>query len=174
MTNREQYDTVNLSKNDKKENNLDKMDKHKRLYQNTKFLVDIIFVAEILITLIMPFSIPWLNRNFSHLQGMDLPMIIIYMLVGTVSIAATWILKMILKTVVSGNCFVQENVLGLKRISVCFLMILILLVCRALFYLTLAILIDIFLFFLAFVFCRVVALVFQEAVRHKEENDLTI
>lgn len=95
MTNREQYDTVNLSKNDKKENNLDKMDKHKRLYQNTKFLVDIIFVAEILITLIMPFSIPWLNRNFS-------------------------------------------------------------------------------LFFLAFVFCRVVALVFQEAVRHKEENDLTI
>lgn len=146
----------------------------KRIYQGTKLLVDIIFVAEILVTLIMPFGIPWLNRHYSHLKGLDLPMIIIYMLVGIVCIAATWTLRGILRTVVEGNCFVQENVTGLQRISICFLCLVILLACRAFVYLTMAILIDIFLFFIAFVFCRVVALVFQEAVRHKEENDLTI
>lgn len=146
----------------------------RRLYQGTKLLVDIIFWAEILITLVMPFSIPWLNKHYSHLNGLDLPMIIIYMLVGIVCIAATWTLRGILRTVVEGNCFVQENVTGLQKISIGFLCLVILLVCRAFIYLTMAILIDIFLFFIAFVFCRVVALVFQEAVRHKEENDLTI
>ena len=146
----------------------------KRIYQGTKLLVDIIFTAEIVVTLLMPFSIPWLNRHYSHLQGMDLPMILLYMLVGLVCMAATWTLKGILRTVVAGNCFVQENVTGLQRISICFLCLVILLVLRAVLYLTMAILIDIFLFFIAFVFCRVVALVFQEAVRHKEENDLTI
>lgn len=146
----------------------------KRIYQGTKILVDIIFWAEILITLVMPVSIPWLNQNYSHLQGMDIPMVIIYMLVGIVCIIATWTLRGILRTVVEGNCFVQENVAGLQKISICFFGLVILLACRAVLYLTMAILIDLFLFFIAFVFCRVVALVFQEAVKHKEENDLTI
>lgn len=148
--------------------------KPRRICQGTKLLVDIIFVAEILVTLAMPFSIPWMNRNYSHLVGLDIPMIIIYMLVGIVCMAATWTLRGILRTVVDGNCFVQENVTGLQKISICFLCLVLLLVCRAFVYLTMAILIDIFLFFIAFVFCRVVTLVFQEAVRHKEENDLTI
>ena len=153
---------------------MEKQREPKRLYRGTKLLVDIIFVAEILVTLIMPFSIPWLNKNYSHLQGIDIPMISNYMLVGLVSIIATWILRKILQTVVMGNCFVQENVTGLKRISNCFFCLVLLLVCRAVLYLTMAILIDVFLFFIACVFCRVVALVFQEAVWHKEENDLTI
>lgn len=153
---------------------MSRQNKGSSLYQGTKLLVDIIFAAEILITLIMPVSIPWLNEHYSHLEGLDLPLILIYVSVGIVCIAATWILRGILRTVVEGRCFIQENVTGLKRISICFLLLVIFLVCRGIIYLTMAILIDTFLFFIAFVFCRVVALVFQEAVRYKEENDLTI
>lgn len=157
-------------------NNVEKKnaENKKRLYRGTKYLVDVIFVVEIIVTLMMPFSVPWLNKHYSHLQGLDVPMLTIYMLIGIICIVVTYELKKVLRTVVAGNCFVQENVGNLKRIGVGFLLLAFMLLIRSIIYLTMAILIELFLFLLAWIFCRVVALVFEEAVRYKEENDLTI
>lgn len=146
----------------------------KRLYRGTKLLVDIIFIVEIISTVAMPFLVPWVNRYYPRLQGMDIPILTIYMLIGIICGFATFELKKILRTVVAENCFVGENVIALRRISIGFFLLAVMLVIRGILYLTAAILVEIFLFILAWIFCRVVALVFEEAVRYKEENDLTI
>lgn len=152
----------------------DKQGNKKRLYRGTKLLVDIIFIVEIISTVAMPVIVPWLNRFYPRLQGLDVPILTIYMLIGIICGFATFELKKILRTVVEENCFVQENVTALKRISIGFLLLAVMLVIRGILYLTMAILIETFLFILAWIFCLVVARVFEEAVRYKEENDLTI
>lgn len=152
----------------------DKSEKKKRLYRGTKLLVDIIFIVEIIVTVTMPVTVPWVNRHYVNLQKMDIPILTIYMLIGIICGFATFELKKVLRTVVAENCFVQENVTSLKRISVGFFLLAVMLLIRGILYLTIAILVELFLFLLAWIFCRVVALVFEEAVRYKEENDLTI
>ncbi|MCH5252524.1 MAG: DUF2975 domain-containing protein [Lachnospiraceae bacterium] len=146
----------------------------RRLYQMTKHLVNIIFIGEIVVTLAMPVTVPWLNKNYSHLQGVDIPMLMIYMLIGLISIFVTFQLRKILRTVADGDCFTDANVIRLKKISLGFFLLALMLLLRSILYPTMAIFIELFLFLLAWIFCLVVASVFEEAVRYKEENDLTI
>lgn len=157
----------------KKEENV-RGENKKRLYRGTKLLVDIIFIGEIIAIIIMPVAVPWLNRYYPGLKGMDIPVLTIYMLIGIICGFATFELKKVLRTVVEGNCFVQGNVTSLKKISIGFFLLAVMLVIRGILYLTIAILVETFLFILAWIFCLVVARVFEEAVRYKEENDLTI
>ena len=76
--------------------------------------------------------------------------------------------------IVSPTCFVMENVISLRKMGNWSFFIALMSVVRTIVYLTKAMLVIILVFVIAGLFSKVLALVFEEAVRYKEENDLTI
>ncbi len=93
---------------------------------------------------------------------------------GGLALVVLYELKKIFTTVSDNTPFVMGNVKSLKRIGLSSLLIGIVFVTKAVFFLTFLTMVVIFVFFLASLFCFVLADVFEEAVTFKQENDLTI
>lgn len=93
---------------------------------------------------------------------------------GLLSLLVLYELRMIFKSCVKEDPFIMRNVISLKRIGLIALLIGLIFVTKAILFLTYLTLIVIFVFALAALFCYVLADVFEEAVKHKAEIDLTI
>lgn len=83
-------------------------------------------------------------------------------------------LRKIFKSCVMETPFIMSNVVSLKRIGFSASIIAMVFIAKAFVFLTILTLIVIFTFSLAALFCFVLADVFEEAVNHKAEIDLTI
>lgn len=140
----------------------------------TKLLLDFMFYSGMVVTASLPFSIKWLSRYVTHWQENYEEAVIIYFVLGVSAIVLIRELRKIFKTVLEENCFVTENVVSLRKMGNWSFFITGMSVVRSIVYMTSAMGVIILVFFIAGLFCKVLALVFEEAVRYKEENDLTI
>jgi hypothetical protein len=100
--------------------------------------------------------------------------VISIMLVGASTLMILWELRKMMKTVIRDDCFVQENVSSLVRMSIYAFVIGGLKLLRCFVYFTPAAVIIAGVFIFAGLFSRVLACVFDKAVSYKQENDLTI
>ena len=85
-----------------------------------------------------------------------------------------WELRKIFRTVLAEDCFVRENVVSLRKMGSWSFFIALMSMVRSIVYMTIAMGVVILVFIIAGLFSKVLAYVFEEAVRFKEENDLTI
>jgi hypothetical protein len=142
----------------------------------TRFLLVFMFYGGIISVVTLPFSLRWLERYFLFLR-MDelyLPMLIVFFTAGTFGVLILHQLSRMMKTVIKRNCFVLSNVTSLKRMGVYSFIISVAFLAKVLFRSTPATMIIILTFFVAGLFCYVLAFVFREAIQYKEENELTI
>ena len=103
-----------------------------------------------------------------------LPAVIIFAILGVLALLLVNELRKMFGTVLAENCFVPENVASLRRMGDLSFFIAAMSAVRCVVYLTIAMLVIILVFIIAGMFSKVLAMVFEEAVRYKEENDLTI
>lgn len=147
----------------------------KRLIKFTRFLLEFMFYSGIIVVVTLPFSLRWLGSYFLLFrEEYYIPMLVVTLVAGIFAILILGQLKKMMKTVLENNCFVTSNVISLKRMGVYSFVITIAFLIKILFRLTPATLIIIPTFFIAGLFCYVLAFVFKEAVQYKEENDFTI
>jgi len=133
------------------------------------------FYSGIIVVVTLPFSLRWLGSYFLLFrEEYYIPMLVVTLVAGIFAILILGQLKKMMKTVLENNCFVTSNVISLKRMGVYSFVITIAFLIKILFRLTPATLIIIPTFFIAGLFCYVLAFVFKEAVQYKEENDFTI
>lgn len=140
----------------------------------TKYLMDFMFAAGILVTLTLPWSVRWAGRYLESLAENYGEIVTIYFVLGILALAIIWELRKMFKTVLAENCFVQGNVASLKHMSYYSGLIVLMSVVRTIVYTTIAMLVVILVFVVAGLFCQVLAQIFDQAIRYKEENDLTI
>lgn len=140
----------------------------------TKLLLDIMFWGGIAITATLPFSIKWLGNYLPFLAQSYQESVIIYFVLGVSAVVLLRELRRIFKTVIDQNCFVMENVTSLRKMGNWSFFIAGMSVVRSIVYMTVAMAVVIFVFLIAGLFSKVLAMVFEEAVRYKEENDLTV
>lgn len=140
----------------------------------TKYLVDFMFAAGVLVTLTLPWSIKWAGQYVEWLAMNYGEIVTIYFVLGILALAIIWELRKMFKTVLSRNCFVRGNVVSLKHMSYYSGLIVLMSVVRSIVYTTVAMLVVILVFVIAGLFCQVLAQIFDEAINFKEENDLTI
>ena len=140
----------------------------------TKYLVDIMFWAGILVTLTLPWSIKWVGKYLDRIAENYGEIVTIYFVLGILALAIIWELRKMFKTVLTKNCFVRANVASLKHMSYYSGLIVLMSVVRTIVYTTVAMLVIILVFVIAGLFCQVLAQIFDEAINYKEENDLTI
>lgn len=144
------------------------------LAKGTKYLLDFMFYAGILVTVSLPFSLKYIGKYLEAVEEHYLPAVIIFAILGVLALLLINELRKMFGTVLAENCFVPENVASLRRMGDLSFFIAAMSAVRCVVYLTIAMLVIILVFIIAGMFSKVLAMVFEEAVRYKEENDLTI
>ena len=144
------------------------------LARGTKLLLDFMFFAGIVVTITLPLSIKWIGTYLDRVAENYEESVIIYFVLGIAALILVNELRRIFRTVLAEDCFVPENVASLKRMGNWSFFIVLMSIVRSIVYVTVAMAVVILVFIIAGLFSRVLACVFEEAVRYKEENDLTI
>lgn len=148
--------------------------KKESIIRITKYLLDFMFFAGIAVTVSLPFSLKWVGRYLPAIAEHYAESVIIYFVLGILAIAILGELRKMFRTVLADDCFVLDNVVSLQRMGTYSFMIALVSLVRTILYLTLAMLVVILVFVIAGLFSKVLAFVFDKAVKYKEENDLTI
>lgn len=153
-------------------------EKKQSLTRWTKYLLDFMFYGGIVVTATLPFSIKMLAKlypaPFDHFLENYEETVIIYFVLGVAAVVLIQELRKIFKTVLNEDCFVMENVRSLSKMGNWSFFIAGMSLVRNIVYATIAMTVVVFVFVIAGLFSKVLALVFEQAVRYKEENDLTI
>ncbi|MCH5263271.1 MAG: DUF2975 domain-containing protein [Lachnospiraceae bacterium] len=140
----------------------------------TKFLLDVMFYAGIVVILTLPLSIKFYGRYNSYFADNYYSLCVILFLSGIFAILIIRQLRKMFSTVIADDCFIRENVTSLERMSIHSFFIAVITACRLFIYLSPSVLIVILVFVIAGLFSKVLAGVFDKAVTYKQENDLTI
>jgi hypothetical protein len=149
-------------------------EKKRLLTKWVKYLLDAMFYMGIVVTASLPFSIKWIGQYYEPVMESYHETVIIYFVLGVSALVLIGELRKIFGTVIKEDCFVMENVVSLRKMGNWSFFIALMSVVRSIVYLTVAMLVVILVFIIAGLFSKVLAMVFEEAVRYKEENDLTI
>lgn len=155
----------------------EKKDLHTRkldLARWTKLLLDFMFYSGIVVTATLPFSLKFIGKYFERIEESYEESVIIYFVLGIAAVVLIRELRKIFRTVLEEDCFVEANVVSLRKMGNWSFFIALMSVVRSIVYVTIAMGVVILVFVIAGLFSKVLAMVFEEAVRYKEENDLTI
>lgn len=141
----------------------------------TKYFLNIMFYSGILVVLSLPYTLQLVGRYYlPEFERYYWPMLIIYFLSGISGLIIVYQLRRMIRTVIEKNCFVKNNIISLKIMGKVSFLITFLQFIKVFFVTSSASFVIILTFFIAGIFSHVLGLVFAEAVRFKEENDLTI
>ena len=140
----------------------------------TKYLLDFMFYAGIVVTLTLPVSIRFYGRYNSYFAQYWLSLVALFGASGLLALLIIYELRRMFRSVLQEDCFVRANVVSLKRMGNYSFGIAAITALRLFLYLTPAVLVVILVFVIAGLFSKVLAQVFDTAVSYKEENDLTI
>ena len=146
----------------------------KGLTIGTKYLLDFMFYAGILVTASLPISLKKIGEYLPTVIEHYEESVIIYFVLGVSACVLLRELRRIFRTVLKENCFVQENVVSLRKMGNWSFFIALMSVVRSIVYMTPVMAVVILVFIIAGLFSKVLSYVFQEAVEYKEENDLTV
>lgn len=145
-----------------------------RLVRFTKRLLDIMFYAGIFLTLIIPVVFHYVGFYIEVYQKYYIAQCVVYMISGFFCIRIVNELRKMFITVLNEDAFVDSNVVSLKVMSKSAFLIGFMSVVRLPLSPTPATIVILIVFSVAGLFSIVLSQVFQEAIRYKEENDLTI
>lgn len=140
----------------------------------TKYLLDFMFYSGIVVTATLPLSIRFYGRFNSYFARYWIPLVIMFGIAGVLAILIIYELRKMFQSVLDDDCFIQENVVSLRRMGTYSFGIALATACRIFLYLTPAVMVVILVFVIAGLFSKVLAQVFDRAVAYKMENDLTI
>lgn len=154
------------------------------LNRSVKVILDLCFYIGLILEILVPVGLKYAVQLIVKLLGDTTEYakildhypyaIISIMLVGASTLAILYELRKMMKTVIDDDCFVKQNVTSLYRMGTYAFVITVLKLLRCFVYFTPAAVIVAGVFLFAGLFSKVLARVFDTAVRYKEENDLTI
>lgn len=146
-----------------------------KLIRITKILLDVMFYSGIVVIVTLPLTLKYAGSHYSRaFQEYYALMLVIFALSGVCGVVIVSQLRKMMRTVVRKNCFVHENVRSLEVMGITSAAIVVLFFIKCFFLPTPATFIIVLTFFIAGLFSKVLSFVFREAIRYKEENDLTI
>lgn len=146
-----------------------------KLIQFTKILLSFMFYTGIVVLISLPFLINLAGRYYSSSIIEEFwSMLFVYAAAGVCGLTIIFQLRKMIKTVIIQDCFVESNIKSLRMMGKVSFIISALFVLKLFFLATPVTFVIILTFFIAGLFSHVLSCVFQEAVRYKMENDLTI
>lgn len=145
-----------------------------RLMVFTKYLIDILFIFGCILTIFVPRLAKIYSRVYPQLRSHYYLLLCLFMGAGFFCLLIVWELHRVFKTLMASTPFIRENEVSLKKMGYFCFCITVLLFPFVLVIFRAAVIIMVFIFILAGLFCFVLSQLFKQAVNYKEENDLTI
>lgn len=145
-----------------------------RLVRFTKRLLDVMFYVGLAITVGIPVIFRYIGLYIEKFKTYYMAQCVLYMASGVLALLLVWELRRMFDTVLADDAFVIGNARSLKRMGKYSFFIAALSALRLLIAFTPATAVIIIVFSIAGLFCFVLCLVFEQAIRYKQENDLTI
>lgn len=145
-----------------------------RLTVMTKYLLDFMYWAGIVVIITLPVTIKLYGRMNSYFADYYIPLCLLFAFSGLFAVLIIRELRRMFASVLADDCFVVSNVRSLERMGTYSFIIAGITAGRLFLYLTPAVLIVILVFVIAGLFSKVLAKVFDRAVTYKLENDFTI
>ena len=149
-------------------------EKRTLLARFTKYLLDFMFYAGIVVIVTLPISIKFVGNSLPRVVEHYEETVLVYFVLGIAAEVLVRELRRIFRTVLEQNCFVEANVVSLRKMGDWSFFIALMSIVRIFLYSTVAMLVVVLVFVIAGLFSKVLAMVFEEAVHYKEENDLTV
>lgn len=147
----------------------------KRLLKFTEGFLGMMFYSGILVLICLPWILKFVGTHYSSEIGEKYwPMLVTYAIAGICGITIVYQLRKMMKTVLERDCFVDKNIQSLRVMGKVSFVIAFVFLVKLLFLITPTTFVLILTFFIAGLFSSVLSCVFEEAVRYKRENDLTI
>lgn len=151
------------------------MMKQSRMIIFTKYFLDFMFYSGILVLVTLPYTLILAGKYYSQEIAKQYPlMLVVFILAGVCGIVIVGQLRKMMRTVISRDCFTERNIKSLKVMGYMAFIISADFLLKVFFLPTPATFVIVLTFFVAGMFSHVLSFVFAEAVRYKEENDLTI
>lgn len=148
--------------------------KKETIIKMTKYLLDFMFFTGILVTISLPITVKWIGEYLPMIKERYAEFVLIYFVLGVLAVAIVGELRKMFRTVLADDCFVIGNVVSLQRMGTYSFMIAAVSLVQSILYLTVAMLVVVLVFMIGGLFSKVLAFVFDKAIKYKEENDLTI
>lgn len=149
--------------------------KENRVILFTKYLLDLMFFSGILVTASLPYTLKLAGKYYSpELNEHYISMLLIFLLSAVCGLVIVYQLRKMIGTVIGRNCFSDVNTKSLRIMEAAAFLITVLFFIKLFLLPTPATFIIVLTFFIAGLFSHVLSLVFSEAIKYKEENDLTI
>lgn len=145
-----------------------------KLTRYTKWILDFMYFSGMAVTVTLPFTIRFYGKYNSYFAEFYIQMMLLFAISGVLAVLILRELRKMFRTVLEDDCFVEENVVSLKRMGNYSFLISLVTLGRMTMYLTPAVLIVILVFLIAGLFSKVLSKVFERAIAYKLENDLTI
>ncbi len=140
----------------------------------TKLILDFMYFSGIFVTATLPISIHFLGNYIEFYKKYYYQQLVIFFIAGILAVLIIGELRKMFQSVLADDCFVNENVVSLRKMGTYSLLIALVCLVRACIHFTLAICVIILVFIIAGLFSKVLSNVFDKAVTYKLENDLTI
>ena len=148
--------------------------KRESVIKLTKYILDFMFFAGILVTVTLPLTVKWIGNWMPVYKDRYAELTLCYFVLGIGALVILRELRRMFATVIKKDCFVRANVVSLNKMFKWSIFIVIVSILRSFLFRTTALYVIILVFIIAGLFCKVLAYVFEEAVEYKEENDFTI
>lgn len=141
----------------------------------TKYLLNFMFCTGILVAASLPFTLKVAGKYYSEeLEAHYISMLFIFLMSAICGLVIVYQLRKMIGTVIGRNCFSDVNTKSLRIMEAAAFLITVLFFIKLFLLPTPATFIIVLTFFIAGLFSHVLSLVFSEAIKYKEENDLTI
>ncbi|MDD3404375.1 MAG: DUF2975 domain-containing protein [Hespellia sp.] len=141
----------------------------------TKIILDIMLILGIVTVLTLPLTMSLAGTYYStSIAEHYTAMVFIFGVSALFGLMILYELRKMMKSVLEENCFILRNVTSLDRMGGFSICISVMFILKMFIVPTPATFVIIIVFFVAALFSGVLSQVFAEAVRYKEENDLTI
>ncbi|SHJ64931.1 Protein of unknown function [Dethiosulfatibacter aminovorans DSM 17477] len=142
-----------------------------------KYFLLLLEGAAVIVLLGLPkflgFYLNWIQSVF-YSQALYYGLIAILYITGILSVLILDTLRKLFTTMEDANPFIRKNVMALRRMGIYAFIIGAAYVSKIFFLNSFMTMIAVFIFFIAGIFCIVLADLFNQAIKYKEENDLTI
>jgi len=150
------------------------MQKNNFVHVLTKILIDIMFFSGIAVLIATPFALPTIFEFIGISLQRRLEYTIMLVGSGLCALYILWQLKLMFKTLITGNPFITKNVSCLRKCAVASGIIALIFLVRLFFAFTFAGAIVVIMFTMLSLFCLTLKDLFKQAVAYKEETDWTV
>lgn len=140
----------------------------------TKIMVDVMFYMGILCVISVPFLVKLINRFYGYDKNLLLIFAAMLFISGVCAVYILFNLKQMFKTLVGGNPFVNQNTICMKRMAIACAVISIIYIIKCFLIFSWATVVIVIVFTIGTLFCLTLKNIFNEAIKYKQENELTI